>query len=53
MVQDYCEKEGYCSGLDVSVDLKSTGLSRLEEIEADLNEKVNPWEYLKPARQKR
>ena len=42
MVQYYCEKEGSCSGLDISVDLKSTGLSRLDEIETDLSEKVNP-----------
>ena len=45
MVQDYCEKEGSCSGLDVSVELKS-GISRIEEIEKDLSEKVNPWKYL-------
>ena len=51
MVQDYCQKEGSCSRLDASVDLKSTGLSRMEEIEKDLSVKVNPWSYIQQVRQ--
>ena len=45
MVQDYCQKEGSCSRLDASVDLKSTGLSRMEEIKKDLREKDTSNRY--------
>ena len=51
MVQDYCEKEGSCSGLDVSIDLKNTGLSRIDEIRKELEDKVNPWSYVEKIHQ--
>ena len=52
MVQDYCEKEGSCSGLDVSVDLKNTGLSRINEIRKELEDRVNPWSYVEKIHQR-
>ena len=41
-MQDYCEKERSCNGLDVRLELQGNELSRMDEIRKEFEESINP-----------